>query len=115
MTELIHIDTLQMPFDQDTRFPTIGVQLLLGRATNSTLSVAIARVAPNGEIARHVHVVETETAYVLRGVGVFVTDDQTYPFHAGVFVTIPPGLAHSVKNTGTDNLEILAVHTPPTR
>src|SRR5215216_183677 len=115
MAEVRHLDTREMEFVQDTLFPAISVKLLETRATHPTTSFVIARVAVGGEIPRHTHKIETETAYVLRGQGKLVTDDAEYPFDAGIAVTIPPELPHGVVNTGDVPLEIIAMHSPPTR
>ena len=115
MPEVRYFDTRTLAFQQDSRFPGIGVQLLESRTTHPTTSVVIARVAPGGEIPKHTHAIETETAYVLAGQGKLISDTAEYPFEPGIAVTIPPGLAHCVVNIGTIPLEILAVHSPPTR
>src|SRR5262245_49064381 len=106
MSELRHLDTRTMEFVQDARFPEIGVKLLESRATHPAVSVVIARVAVGGEIQRHTHPIETETAYVLSGQGKLITDTNEYVFSAGIAVTVPPGLAHRVVNTGDVPLEI---------
>lgn len=108
-------DTRSLPFVADARFPDIAIQLLESRQTHPSASVIIARVAPGGQIVPHVHEIETETAYVLSGSGLLITQTETYAFEAGVIVTIPPGLRHEVRNTGEAPLEILAMHSPPTR
>jgi mannose-6-phosphate isomerase-like protein (cupin superfamily) len=115
MSEVRHLDTRTMEFVQDARFPEISVKLLESRTTHPTTSVVIARVAVGGGIPRHTHPVETETAYVLSGQGKLMTDTAEYTFDAGIIVTVPPGLAHWVVNTGDIPLEIFAIHSPPTR
>jgi quercetin dioxygenase-like cupin family protein len=115
MAEVRHWDTQALEFIQDVRFPEISIKLLESRSTHPTTSVVIARVAVGGEIPRHTHPVETETAYVLSGQGKLMTDTAAYVFDAGIAVTIPPELAHWVVNTGDVPLEILAIHSPPTR
>ena len=115
MFELRHLDTRTMEFVQDARFPEISIKLLESRATHPTISVMIARVAVGGDIPRHTHPVETETAYVLSGQGKLITDTADYTFDAGIALSIPPGLAHRVVNTGDIPLEIFAIHSPATR
>ena len=115
MSEVRYRDTRMMEFQEDTRFPGIGIKLLETRSTHPSASVIIARVAPGGTIPAHTHPVETETAFVLSGQGKLITDIGEYIFEPGVMVTIPAGLAHHVVNTGATPLEIFAFHNPPTR
>jgi quercetin dioxygenase-like cupin family protein len=115
MSELLYLDTRKLEFVQDSRFPEISIKLLESRTTHPTSSIVIARVAAGGEIPRHTHPVETETAYVLSGQGKLITDATEYIFDAGIAVTVPPGLAHRVVNTGDTPLDIFAIHSPPTR
>ncbi len=105
--------------------PTLaGLQIkgLEGRATHPHLSFMLVRVAAGGIIPRHVHAVETETAYVVSGRGELYVDvdedghaGQVVAFLPGSGASIPPGLYHAVRNTGDVPLEILAIHSPPTR
>jgi quercetin dioxygenase-like cupin family protein len=115
MAEVRYIDTRTLEYQEDSRFAGIGVKLLETRTTHPTTSVVVARVAPGGTIPQHTHAVETETAYVLSGQGMLITEAAEYVFEPGIAVTIPAGLAHRLVNTGTTPLEILAVHSPPTR
>lgn len=115
MTELRIINTHQILFEQDTRFPDVGVKLIESRATHPTTSIVIARIAVGGGIPIHTHPIETETAYVLSGEGDLITDAASYRLTAGIAVTIPAGVSHHVVNTGGTALEIFAVHSPPTR
>lgn len=115
MPEPRHIDSTQIDYTEDARFPGIGIKLLETRQTHPTSSVIIARVAVGGAIAEHVHPAETETAYVLNGEGVLYTAEGDYRFAPGVLVTIPPGVVHRLVNTGDAPLEVFAFHTPPTR
>ncbi len=85
------------------------------RASYPAASVQLAQVAVGGVIGLHTHAVETETAYVLSGEGVLTFDGQQHAFSAGIGATIPPGIAHSVINTGDVPLEIYAIHIPPVR
>ncbi len=109
------LDTRRMVFNRDARFPEVGVKLLESRATHSALSLIIARLEPGGVIAMHDHPIETETAYILSGMGVLRAGERDYLLEAGMMVTIPPGLAHSMTNHGELPLEILALHSPATR
>jgi quercetin dioxygenase-like cupin family protein len=115
MAQIRFMKTHDMPFDQDDRFPSIKTKLLESRQSHAYASVIIAQLAPGGEIPRHVHADESETAYVLSGCGKLITDEGEYAFEPGVMVTIPAGTAHGVVNDGSEPLEVFAFHTPPAR
>lgn len=109
------LDTRMMVFNRDARFPEVGIKLLESRETHPAISMIIARLEPGGVIATHDHPIETETAYILSGTGTLRAGDRDYLLEAGMMVTIPPRLAHSMTNHGELPLEILALHSPATR
>ena len=104
---------------RDVRFPAIESKVLEGKATHPAqaqgVSVAVVRLVPGGEIQTHQHPIETETALVLAGQALFTHFDQHVPLATGMGVTIPPTTPHSIRNSGDAVLELLAIHTPPTR
>lgn len=104
------------------RFAGLQIKGLEGRATHPHLSFMLVRVAAGGVIPRHVHETETETAYVVSGRGELCLGvdesgaaSEVVAWQPGSGATIPPGLYHSVQNTGDTPLEILAIHSPPVR
>jgi|GEM_PF-389543 len=104
------------------RFSGLQIKGLEGRDTHPHLSLMLVRVAPGGVIPRHVHEVETETAYVVAGQGTLKLGvdesghaSDTVAISPGTGASIPPGLYHSVENTGSEPLDILAIHSPPVR
>lgn len=108
-------DTSAIPWTEEARFPGIAFKLLETRATHPAVSLVLARVDVGKAIQTHTHPIETETAIVWAGQGVIKIGDQELPLSVGVGITIPPGLAHSVHNTGDVPLELFAFHSPPTR
>lgn len=115
MAELRQVDTRMMDYSEDARFPGIGVKVLEGKAVNPTLSMVVVRIEPGGGIPTHTHTIETESAYLLAGTAVLTVEGVEHAWEAGVAMTIPSGLAHSLRNAGDTPLEIVAVHSPPTR
>lgn len=108
-------DTNALAWTAHERFPEIRVQVLEGRATHPHMSLMHVRLGPGGEIQTHLHETESETAYVLSGQGELTVEHETIAFLPGAGATIPPQHRHSLKNTGDTDLELLAIHTPPTR
>lgn len=130
MTQAHLFDINTIAWADHPTLPGLQVKGLEGRATHPHLSVMLVRVEAGGVIPRHAHDVATETALVVAGRGELYLDAQVsemsdtskvsdisrvVAFVPGVGVSIPPGLYHSVRNTGDAPLEILAIHTPPTR
>jgi mannose-6-phosphate isomerase-like protein (cupin superfamily) len=110
-------DSNSLNWTSEERFHGIHFKLLETRATHPSggISMAQAKVDVGGVIQTHTHPTETETAYVLVGEAVLKHEDQETRLSAGMGVTIPPGIAHSLHNVGDVPLEVLAIHTPPTR
>ena len=108
-------DANTMVWTEPSEFPGIKIKTLETRATYPAASVILAWVAVDGAIPTHIHEKETETAYVLAGRGTLIVGNQKTLLETGTGVTIPPGLAHSLHNTGKVPLELIAMHIPPTR
>ncbi len=115
-------DTNVMDWSAHPTLPGLLIKGLEGRDTHPHLSLMLVRVEVGGVIPRHVHQTETETAYIVSGSGelsVNVGEDgraaQVIVFVPGSGASVPPGAYHAVRNTGDVPLEILAVHSPPTR
>jgi mannose-6-phosphate isomerase-like protein (cupin superfamily) len=78
----------------------------------------LARVTPLSEIPWHVHLADSEIAYVVRGMGVLYSAlneahealSET-PLSAGNAIVVPPGLWHCLKNVGSEDLLVFASHT----
>ena len=97
------------------RFPAIRIKALETRATHPAASVMLVRLEVGGVIETHVHETETETVYLLAGQGRLTHGGAQAPLAIGMGVSIPPGLPHSLHNSGDAPLELIAIHTPPTR
>jgi mannose-6-phosphate isomerase-like protein (cupin superfamily) len=108
-------DTNSTEWTAHEHFPAIRVKVLESHATHPHSSIMLVRLAVGGEIQPHLHEIETETAYVLAGQGVLQVEAETIPFLPGTGASIPPRHVHSLKNTGNVELELIAIHTPPTR
>ncbi len=122
MNEAHLFDINTIAWTDHPTLPGLQVKGLEGRATHPHLSLMLVRVEVGGVIPRHAHDVATETALVVAGQGELCLDvdeaghaGRVVAFTPGVGVSVPPGLYHSVRNVGDAPLEILAIHTPPTR
>lgn len=81
----------------------------------TTLGFHLVRVAPGDETTQHhSHLYSDEYVYVLSGSCTLDLGDDSYPLGTGDFVGFPMGgLAHSMKNTGEDDLVYLMGGTRP--
>jgi mannose-6-phosphate isomerase-like protein (cupin superfamily) len=108
-------DANKMAWTAHPSFSEIRVKVLETRETHPAASVMLVQVDVGGVIKTHVHEKETETAYVLAGRGTLTLGNDETVLEAGTGVTIPPGLSHSLHNTGDTPMDLIAVHIPPVR
>ena len=108
-----HID--HADWQEDPRFPGVAIQLLISKAHTDAASLIHGRIAPGSEITTHTHEIETELAYLLAGTAIMTIGQDTFSLEAGSSQLIPSGMPHSLKNAGDTDVEIIAIHTPPTR
>ncbi|MBC8458108.1 MAG: cupin domain-containing protein [Deltaproteobacteria bacterium] len=67
-----------------------------------------AQLAPCAETPAITHEKEQEVLYVVRGKGMFQSEDKSEAIGPGVAILIPAGVPHSIENTSiTDHLEVL--------
>ncbi len=84
----------------------------LGAATGlNNLGVDLMTVMPGHEASEyHRHLFEEECYYILSGRGEMTIDERPFPVGPGDFIGLPAdGLAHTLKNTGTEPLTFLLV------
>lgn len=65
---------------------------------------------PKSEIGFHQHIGETEAYYVISGEGYFLDSDGTAKrVQAGDICTIREGESHGMRNTGTEQMKLIAL------
>lgn len=69
---------------------------------------ATLTLTPGSSIGEHVHEGEAEMFYFMRGEGVVIDDGVRIPVKAGDAMTTMDGHAHSVENTGAEDLVLVA-------
>jgi len=79
---------------------------------NNNQSLAEAIVAAGHETLLHRHHVAEELYYIVQGQGDMSLGDAIFPVVVGDSVCIPPGVAHKIRNTGTEELKILCSCAP---
>jgi len=68
---------------------------------------------PGQEHAPHVHEGQDKLYVVLEGEAVVRVDDQAEVLTAGDAAFAPAGVVHSIRNTGTERLVVMAILSPP--
>lgn len=87
----------------------VGSQRLPSRNINGGVSF----FPPHAHAPGHIHQREEEVVFVLEGSGELVADGVAERICPGTFYLIPPGVLHSVNNTGQVTIKLLFLFTPP--
>ena len=96
---------------EGTTVASMYVNMPLGKVMHGHLE-------PGSSIGMHTHETSSEVVYILDGEGVMHFDGGIEPLAPGTVSYCPQGHTHSMVNTGSGNLEFLAVvpeHVDPQR
>jgi mannose-6-phosphate isomerase-like protein (cupin superfamily) len=66
-------------------------------------------LAPCASIGMHTHETDSETLMILSGCGTMFDEEGSIPAPTGSVHYCPKGAAHSLRNTGTEDLVLFAV------
>jgi len=75
-------------------------------------SLAEARLAVGAATIPHHHAVTEEIYYILSGSAEMTLGEETRPVGPGDAIAIPPGLRHTIRNTGGEELVFLCTCAP---
>lgn len=67
---------------------------------------------PGQEHALHAHGGMDKLYVVVRGRGTWLLDGRELPLREGELLVAPEGVAHGIRNTGSEDLVVLAVLAP---
>jgi quercetin dioxygenase-like cupin family protein len=70
-------------------------------------------IPPGGMIARHRHLLQDEILFLITGSAHVSLNDQDYEVHAGGMVFFPVNTWVSLRNTGTDPIQLIFVFSAP--
>jgi quercetin dioxygenase-like cupin family protein len=107
------VDSLAGEWREHPRFAGVMMQQLLTSADNSLASVNLVRLPAGREIGHHTHPTQVETAFILSGEGLLFLGTGEVHLSAGQVVAVPMNTVHGLRNPFDQDLEILAVFTPP--
>lgn len=89
----------------------INFRQVLFTGTNSQL--VVMSIPPGGEVGEETHKYTEQTLFFLSGRGEGMLDDKKFPILPGDVVVVTAGTKHNFWNTGTQDLKIYTVYTPP--
>jgi len=87
----------------------------MGKATlfrSERVMVGLNSFEPGQEHTLHVHEGMDKVYHVISGSGRFLLQDREIPMAAGVMLIAPEGVAHGIRNDGSERLIVLAVLAP---
>lgn len=90
-------------------------KLLFGPETEhgTLIDYRISSYQPKGYVARHSHKIQEQIYHVLDGEGVMELSGERRVVRRHDVIFIPPGIDHSIMNTGLDDLVFLVITVPP--
>jgi mannose-6-phosphate isomerase-like protein (cupin superfamily) len=100
-------------WQEHPRFKNIMINTLLTRQDNALANVNSVRVPTGGVISTHIHAGQVETIMVLAGRAVLTVAGVESAFTAGQIVAVPGDVDHSLRNEGSELVELLTIFTPP--
>jgi mannose-6-phosphate isomerase-like protein (cupin superfamily) len=74
----------------------------------------ISMYQPMAHVKLHQHKVQEQVYHVLQGEGLMEIDGESRVVRAQDYIFLPPGVDHSIANTGLVNLVFLVVTSPVT-
>lgn len=94
----------------DTKNNTNFRQVLF---TGQNSQLVVMSIPPGGEIGEEIHKYTEQTLFFLSGIGEGMLEDKKFPIGPGLVVVVTPGTKHNFLNTGTRDLKIYTVYSPP--
>ena len=70
---------------------------------------SLVQVKPGEEVEYHMHVGESETFFILSGQGIYNDNGTKVDVTPGMVTFTPSGQGHSIKNTGDEILNFIAL------
>ena len=89
--------------------------LVMPETMKSThLDYRISMYQPMAYVALHTHKVQEQIYHVLEGEGLMEVGDKTHVVRKHDVIYLPPGVPHSISNTGLTDLVFIVVTSPVT-
>jgi mannose-6-phosphate isomerase-like protein (cupin superfamily) len=89
--------------------------LVMPETMNSKhLDYRISMYQPMAHVAKHSHKVQEQVYHVLEGEGLMVVGDKAHVVRKHDVIYLPPGVEHSINNTGLVDLVFIVATSPVT-
>ncbi len=94
--------------------PRVSKILISEHTTGATrISMGVNTTEVGSCIPLHGHEDEEEAMFIIQGEGKLVMGDKEYPLTAGSAIYSPPGVKHTIINTGDVPLKLVWAYAPP--
>jgi len=107
------VDAAVETWGEHPRFAGVMLKQLLTSADNGLASVNMVLLKAGRVIPHHTHPVHVETVYILSGQAYLWLGDREVLISAGQAVAVPMNTVHGLRNPFDQELEVLAMFTPP--
>jgi quercetin dioxygenase-like cupin family protein len=81
-------------------------------ADTRRIDYRISMYQPMAYVKRHAHKVQEQVYHVLEGEGLMDIDNETHVVRKHDVIFLPPGIEHSIANSGLTDLVFLVVTSP---
>ena len=97
------------------KIPSRTSKLLLSEISVGAIGFSMGQNVTDvgSQIPEHAHEDAEEGMYLISGQGRLITEDGEQDLHAGMAIYMPPGVKHSIVNTGDEPMKLVWVYSPP--
>jgi quercetin dioxygenase-like cupin family protein len=106
------LDTFELTSSTTDDAKWVGQFFAYGGSGADESTVIYFAMPPGKRLGRHTDTAE-ETQLVLSGTGELLLDEGSKPVRAGDVFVLRRGVAHDLRNTGSDDLRIIAFFSAP--
>ncbi|NPB10021.1 MAG: cupin domain-containing protein [Thermodesulfobacteria bacterium] len=103
----------EIEFKDHPKFAGVKIAILVSSKDTDRASISMLRIEPGVEIPIHTHDPQVDSIYVLSGEGEAYVNGSWQKIKTGDYIFVPAREEHGVKNTGSGELELFIVHSPP--
>jgi quercetin dioxygenase-like cupin family protein len=103
------IDPTSTHWESHPHFPGIKMKKLVTPVDNPFASCHLVYIPPGGEVIWHEHPMQMEIVHILKGQSLLTVNQIEQPLNVGYIASIPNGTFHSLRNTGSEPVELMAI------